>query len=339
MNTAPLTPPDCDLRDFAFMPLDVVRLRDSDLSIHANGEEFRAAVLLWCASWHQMPAASLPDDDATLSSLAGYGRVQKEWKKVRAGALRGWVKCSDGRLYHPVVAEKARDAWTAKLRQRFKTECARIKKHCQRHRIEYAEPDFDQWVSDGCPVGSPLPVPKTNEECPRDTFEMSQGHIPPVPREIHSKGQGEGEGQGEFKTISKPSSSSVHPARGSDDWTPDTPADWCRHFAERHGVEINPSSVHDRKKAWPIFTAWCAAKLSARFVDAAVAAAQRDATEPIAFLPGYVDRVLASQRVDRPQRRTVHDQRAENIAGMSGRLSTADADDPFTIEAEVRHVR
>ena len=26
---APLTPVDCDLRDFAFMPLDVVRLRDA----------------------------------------------------------------------------------------------------------------------------------------------------------------------------------------------------------------------------------------------------------------------------------------------------------------------
>lgn len=49
-NTAgildPLTPQDCDLRDFSFMPLDVVRLRDSTLAIKATGEEFRAAVLV-----------------------------------------------------------------------------------------------------------------------------------------------------------------------------------------------------------------------------------------------------------------------------------------------------
>lgn len=171
----PLTPPDCDLRDFAFMPLDVMRLRDSDLAIQATAEEFRAAVMLWCAAWHQIPAASLPDDDKVLSALAGFGRVVDAWKAVRNGALRGWVACQDGRLYHPVVAEKARDAWTAKLKQRFKTECGRIKKYCQRHELPYDEPDFDEWVSAGCPVGQPLNVPKTNGECPEDKKQMSRG--------------------------------------------------------------------------------------------------------------------------------------------------------------------
>ncbi len=110
---APLTPLDCDLRDFAFMPPDVACLRDSDLAIQVGAEESRAAVLLWCGAWHQVPAASLPDDDKALAALAGYGRVVAEWRKYRDGALYGWVKCDDGRLYHPVVAEKARDAWQA----------------------------------------------------------------------------------------------------------------------------------------------------------------------------------------------------------------------------------
>jgi hypothetical protein len=58
-----------------------------------------------------VPAASLPDDDLILARLLGYGRDLKGWKKVRAaGGLRGWVKCSDGRLYHPVVAAKAQEA-------------------------------------------------------------------------------------------------------------------------------------------------------------------------------------------------------------------------------------
>ena len=81
----PLTPPDCDLRDFAFIPLDVARLRDSDLAIQVGAKEFRAAVLLWCAAWHQVPAASLPDDDKVLAALAGYGRVVAEWRKHREG--------------------------------------------------------------------------------------------------------------------------------------------------------------------------------------------------------------------------------------------------------------
>jgi hypothetical protein len=103
--TAPLTPPDCDLRDFQFMPLDVLRLRDSDLSTLSTGDEFKAAVLLWCASWHQVPAASLPADERLLARHSGAGPA---WKKVREVAMRGFVLCSDGRYYHPVVAEKAR---------------------------------------------------------------------------------------------------------------------------------------------------------------------------------------------------------------------------------------
>ncbi|QHJ01642.1 hypothetical protein GT347_20180 [Xylophilus rhododendri] len=40
--------------------------------------------------------------------------MDKAWKDVRSGALRGWVLCSDGRLYHPVVSEKALIAWAKK---------------------------------------------------------------------------------------------------------------------------------------------------------------------------------------------------------------------------------
>lgn len=103
------------------MPLDVVRLVDSDLAALSTGEEFKAAVLLWCKAWHQVPAASLPDDDRMLAHLAGFGRDIKAWKKVREVALRGFERCDDGRLYHPVIAEKVNDALAAKQRQRAKT--------------------------------------------------------------------------------------------------------------------------------------------------------------------------------------------------------------------------
>jgi len=152
------------------MPLDVVRLRDSDISAITTGDEFRCAVLIWCASWHQVPAASIPDDDIVLAQLAGFGRVVKEWKKVRDGALRGWIKCSDGRLYHPVVAEKANEAWIAKLTQRWKTECARIKKYNQRNGTDHPYPDLSSFLSLQCPSGQPPPVPRDegqlSPQCP-----------------------------------------------------------------------------------------------------------------------------------------------------------------------------
>lgn len=121
----PLTPPDSSLASFPYMPLDVARLRDSDLASVASAEAFRAAVLLWCACWHQKPAASLPDDDRVLAQFAGFGRFVKEWRKVRDEALRGFIKCSDGRLYHVVVAEKAVEALGHKEAQRQRTEAAR----------------------------------------------------------------------------------------------------------------------------------------------------------------------------------------------------------------------
>jgi hypothetical protein len=129
----PLTPAASDLRDFPYLPLDVVRLRDSDMAAVEDAEAFRAAVLLWCASWHQVPAASLPDDEAALCRLAGYGRDMKAWRRSRSGgAMRGWVLCRDGRLYHPVVAEKANDALAAKQAQREKTKAARAARDARR---------------------------------------------------------------------------------------------------------------------------------------------------------------------------------------------------------------
>lgn len=117
----PMTPPGCDLREFPFMPLDVRRLRDSTLTADESPAAFKAAVLLWATSWHEVPAASLPNVDRFLAKAAGYmaGRtVLPEWAEVRAGALHGWVECDDGRLYHPVVAEKAREAWERRRRQK-----------------------------------------------------------------------------------------------------------------------------------------------------------------------------------------------------------------------------
>lgn len=121
----PLTPADCDLRDFAFMPLDATRLLDSDLFALATGDEFKAALALWCKSWLQIPAASLPTDDRVLAHLSGAGA---KWRKVKEMALRGFVQCSDGRLYHPVVAEKANDAWAKKQSYRDRSKKGNAKR-------------------------------------------------------------------------------------------------------------------------------------------------------------------------------------------------------------------
>ncbi len=120
----PFVPEEVDLRSYVFMPLEVGRLRDSDTAASVSGEAFRAAVLLWCAAWHQLPAASLPDNDGALARLAGFGRHVDDWRAVREEALRGFTLCSDGRLYHSTLAEIALGAWNDKKRKHARTAAA-----------------------------------------------------------------------------------------------------------------------------------------------------------------------------------------------------------------------
>jgi hypothetical protein len=113
-HPAPPIPCDVDLRDFRFMPLDVVQLSNSETWAIADGWTAKALVNLWMRAWHQVPAGSLPDDDILLRTWAGV----PVWESVRNVALRGFVKCSDGRLYHRVICEKALAAWNERKRFR-----------------------------------------------------------------------------------------------------------------------------------------------------------------------------------------------------------------------------
>jgi uncharacterized protein YdaU (DUF1376 family) len=130
--------------------------------------------------------------------------------------------------------------------------------------------------------------------------------------------------------------SGASPRSASDDFIPRNEADWQRYFAEHHGVLLNERSVHDRKKAWPLFSAWAKAGVTARQMDAAIAKAHADTTEPIAFLPAYADRVLASMNAARaspPHHRSYHDERAETIAGLTGRSRSNDDDRTIDVPA------
>lgn len=202
----PLVPPEVDLRDFQFMPLDVRRLRDSKLVAVRSPEEVVAAILLWSASWHQQPASSLPDDDVELSSLAGYGGVRGValFRKIKGGALYGFVLCADGRWYHPVVAEKAADGWNAKLDTQHYRASERIRKE-NIERKEKEQPElpklpkpehlsgrsvdgivvYRQWKTTNIPSE---PSAK-RDSVPPETHQSSAG----IPAETTPKGEGQGE--------------------------------------------------------------------------------------------------------------------------------------------------
>lgn len=127
----PLVPGNVDLRSMPDMPLEVGLLKDASVIVSITDAAFKAAVLLWGASWHQIPASSLPDDDKILAMIAGYGRDVSGWLEIKEQALWKFIKCSDGRWYHPKIAEKAIRVWEYRESYRRRMEAARAAKAAQ----------------------------------------------------------------------------------------------------------------------------------------------------------------------------------------------------------------
>jgi hypothetical protein len=214
----PLVPDYVDLRNFMFMPLDVRRLRDSDTAAVEDPEAFRAAVILWCVAWHNIPAASVPDDDASLCRMAGYGRDMKTWRRAREnGALNGFVRCSDGRLYHRVIAEKALESWDKKQGHRTRMEQARTAKQQRKEQVNDSLYDRDNYRDNDSVNDSVNDRPSTGSVV---------APIEPL------KGEGEGERKKETPTAPLPGSaageaprekreaSATRGRRLPDHWTP-----------------------------------------------------------------------------------------------------------------------
>lgn len=212
----PLTPKDCDLRDFQYMELDVRSLRDSRFSAQVSGDSFRAGVLLWCAAWHQVPAGSLPDDDIELANLAGYGRFTKEWRKVRDEALTKFVKCSDDRLYHMEVSKKALAAWNAKLHHHYDRARDRLRKankaRSAEGRDQIPEFTFEQWNDSRISKGIPMEKTEASTGIP-ELSKTTPAGIPPE-NALRGRGNGEGEGKGEGEGDLKRKEDSVADATG-----------------------------------------------------------------------------------------------------------------------------
>jgi hypothetical protein len=118
--TEPLVGAEVDLRGLSFVPLFGDRLFKSTTWIEASAEARCAALRLWWHAYaHEVPAASLPDNERVLAQHAGVSVTV--FRRLRPQALRGWIKCDDGRLYHEFLAEIALDAWKRRVGHRART--------------------------------------------------------------------------------------------------------------------------------------------------------------------------------------------------------------------------
>jgi hypothetical protein len=114
--------------------LNVEKLMASELVALSSLEVIGAALLLWSRAWKQMPAASLPDDDRVISAFAKLPLPR--FRKIRDEVLRGFVKCSDGRLYHRTLSAEAVVAFERKVafQRKRETDAERLRKWRETHR-------------------------------------------------------------------------------------------------------------------------------------------------------------------------------------------------------------
>lgn len=139
----PLVPVDTDIKGLDGFLLDTDKLLASELWALSTGEEFKAAVGLWMRAWKQKPPGSLPDDDRVLASFSGAGA---RWKKVRDMALRGFVKCSDGRLYNTTLCADVLRAAGAKKARHAQTKAATEARQAKRDAERNVPPDDERNV-------------------------------------------------------------------------------------------------------------------------------------------------------------------------------------------------
>jgi uncharacterized protein YdaU (DUF1376 family) len=130
VNTEPLTSIEDDISGLDGFMLNTDRLMVSELWALSTGDEFKAALGLWCRAWKQTPAGSLPNDERVLAAFSGAGR---DWHKVRDMALRGFVACDDGRLYHKTLCEDVKRAAESKRKRKDRTKAASEARNGQRN--------------------------------------------------------------------------------------------------------------------------------------------------------------------------------------------------------------
>lgn len=123
-----------------------------------------------------------------------------------------------------------------------------------------------------------------------------------VERPLNGRATNQNQNQNQYqKETSSPKDGGGDAVLLSDAVVPKSEHEWAAVFADEFGVEVDPYSVHQRKKFNPLSRGWIAAKVSLGAMRAAVQRARSDATEGIAYLPGYVDRVLASMSAPPPE--------------------------------------
>lgn len=219
-------------------------------------EQHGAYLLIIMDYWREGPP---PNDDDILACVAKVSPAQ--WKKI-GPAIKAKFKAIDGVLHHKRIDEELANAKTRAEAASKKAKAAadaRWKdkpKKCSKH-------------APSMPDALPEDM---HEECPT-----------PSPNTLSN-------------TESNRHSGSSNTSTFDDNDVPANWESWRGFFEAEQGIAHDPHSINDRKKFRPLAQGWVTAGVSIGFMRNAIAKARRETTEAIAYLPAYVDRVIATMQ-------------------------------------------
>ncbi len=98
--------------------IDYERVNQSDTWGLAPPELRPWLLMMWFVAWQHIPCGSLSPDEKAIA--AHIGMPWAMWLHHREVLMRGWYRCSDGRLYHKILSEFvcALEGWRAGNRDR-----------------------------------------------------------------------------------------------------------------------------------------------------------------------------------------------------------------------------
>ena len=179
---SPIVGPDVSLQDMEWFPFHHDLLMASELWALSSGDEFKAAMSLWCRAWKQKPAATLPNDDRILAAFAGV--PIKRWPKIKDMAMRGFVLCSDGRYHHKVLGNEAVNAWKRKESYSARGVAGNVQRSLKANKHE-ADGIVDGSLKDASGIEQPsLEIAKTRQDKTGQKKESPDGESSSVPADL-----------------------------------------------------------------------------------------------------------------------------------------------------------
>lgn len=139
--------------------LDYERIEQSDTWVLASPEMRPWLLMLWMTAWKQVPCGTLPANDELVA--ARIGMDLRVFRANRDILMRGWFLASDGRLYHPVIAEQVLNLVALRNKEATRKQAYRDKKN---QSLASESPTGQHWDSNGIPVGATLPEPEPEPE-------------------------------------------------------------------------------------------------------------------------------------------------------------------------------